>query len=158
MNKPNLRYFSMIVSVGAFSLTLVQCSSSSSSGGPLGDAGPDGSTATTGGSGGSTSGSGATTTTGTGGTGSGTGGAGGGTGVCASDPMDDMCTVCLKGMCCNELSGCANDQNCVALLSCVGACTDQTCVTNCISANPAGAAAIMPVVNCENSKCMVQCM
>jgi hypothetical protein len=149
----------MIVSVGAISLTLVQCSSSSSSGGPLNlDGGQDGSTATTGGSGGSagTSGTGATTTTGTGG--SGTGGAGGGTGQCAPAATDDMCTTCLKGKCCNELGTCSADPDCLALLQCVGACADQTCVGNCISMHPSGTNSVMPVINCQNMNCMTECM
>jgi hypothetical protein len=68
--------------------------------------------------------------------------------------------MCIKGKCCSELNGCANDTECAALSICVGQCAanDNACANNCLMQHPNGLNALTPLVNCSTMNCATECM
>jgi hypothetical protein len=131
-------------------------------------------TSTTGTTGSTTSGTGNTgsTTSGTGSTTSGTGNTTGNvTGSTTSSGgtsggPPDACNTCFQavqeanGACSSQLAACVADTGCSALLDCTNNCaaTDNTCVTNCISAQPMTAYTLLAAVySCGCSACSSPC-
>ncbi len=120
------------------------------------DAGIDG-TGGTGGAGGSfitggTSGGGAAGQT---------GGAGGA--ACGDLGRSAACTACLDERCCSEHAACSASAGCVALVGCARECPetagspDETCLQDCLSANPDDFASYNLLVLCQGNDCPAEC-
>src|SRR5688572_19279741 len=54
-------------------------------------------------------------------------------GKCGLSSGDATCDACLDTSCCKENTACVNDADCTALIACGNACTDDTCIGNCLS-------------------------
>src|SRR5262249_36336312 len=111
--------------------------------------------------GGASSGTATTSGTGTGGvsTGSSTGtttnGAGGGP-FCPS--FGDPCTGCMSQACPTVFCGCAENPECLALISCVTACGGtQDCLQTCMTAHPDGISDVILLSDCAGTTCDSAC-
>jgi len=92
------------------------------------------------------------------------GGGGAGSPVAAPGPdacggggfADPGCDACMSASCCLEEAACASDPSCGALESCVGDCTDPTCVSSCEEAYGSSRAAA-DLDECLASSCSEAC-
>lgn len=67
------------------------------------------------------------------------------------------CGVCAKGSCCAEAAACEGSADCRALLACVEACSDSTCIADCTTANPGGLQHFTPLGACTRDSCATEC-
>jgi hypothetical protein len=104
------------------------------------------------GSGGSGSGSGG----GTRGDDAGAGG-GGAPASCGLTSGDVTCDACLDGSCCSQTESCLGDAECVALIECYDACSDDACAAACDTAHPSGKTGLGAVMTCVQSSCASAC-
>lgn len=115
----------------------------------------DGSSSSDGGS----SGDGATTTDG--------GGDGGGTCKLKVSVGDTACDNCATTNCCEKVNACADNAECAALDTCLGACLDvdgggdagaiTDCENACYGVHPTGKDAFDAVTSCIQSSCSSTC-
>ena len=76
--------------------------------------------------------------------------------LCEPDPADDVCTTCVKGSCCAELSACGSE--CQKVLDCVTQCNDDSaCTDRCFKASPVGAQAFGTLAGCMATRCTAAC-
>jgi hypothetical protein len=78
-------------------------------------------------------------------------------GSCGLTSSDPTCDACLDASCCAESTACVDDPQCVALVSCYDACTDDACATACDAAHPAGTAHLNAVFGCVQTNCATSC-
>lgn len=129
--------------------------------GSTGTGGWTGSTGTGAGTG-STGTGGWTGSTGTGGwtgstgtsTGTGAGGQGGGE-VCPA--YGEPCTECLSQACPDVWCGCYENQECLDLFTCTGACSTEQCSQDCLPAHQGGISDALLVSNCAGTICNAAC-
>jgi len=78
--------------------------------------------------------------------------------LCGALTGASACENCRNVNCVNVVTSCINNASCNTLLKCVDACSDPTCVTNCIAANPAGAEDydLLRYCSCEGN-CSAEC-
>lgn len=69
----------------------------------------------------------------------------------------DACMACVQASCTAEFTTCSGNVDCVLIYQCVGACTDDTCVTDCYTAKPDGQADYDVVVACAQTNCPDEC-
>jgi hypothetical protein len=82
------------------------------------------------------------------------GGAGAGSQPCGA-PQD--CQLCVQNQCASELNACVSSGECLAILECAQACSDQACVDQCVAAHPAGKVGFSAVDACVKYKCGGPC-
>ncbi len=131
---------------------LAACSSDGSSSGTGGAAGSG--TGATGGGGTGGTGTGGTSATG-GAAGSASGGAAGGGGVAGGG--GNTCVTCIQTNCGTELAACSSNADCLKIVQCAAACSDQACADACVTANPGGKTAWDAVDACGAAKCATEC-
>jgi hypothetical protein len=89
----------------------------------------------------------------------------GGGDACAPDGADDMCVMCTKDMCCDQLQACADDPDCACVLDCLsqfempGIGEAMTCAgpDNCNVDFLSVAIPLMAIDTCRQMSCMDQC-
>lgn len=93
------------------------------------------------GSGGSSSGGGGGSGGGSGGSGGGSSsGAGGMTPACGVVFTTASCASCVMSKCCSVTQSCASDEGCLAIITCIHGCSNDTkCEQNCVTSAPASA-------------------
>jgi len=90
------------------------------------------------------------------GSGSGTGSSGSGGGkVCPG--FGDMCTGCLWGACPSTYCTCYENDECLALIQCTGACSTDACQEMCFSAHPDGISDLYLLTDCAATGCDSEC-
>ena len=82
---------------------------------------------------------------------------GGGAGSCGLTSGDPTCDTCLDTSCCAENTACVSNADCSALLACGDACTDETCISACMTAHPTGAALLDTLGTCVSNSCATAC-
>jgi hypothetical protein len=70
---------------------------------------------------------------------------------------DPTCDACLDGSCCGQTTMCLGDAECVALVTCYDACSDDACMAACDAAHPAGTADLSAVLSCVQTSCATSC-
>lgn len=99
----------------------------------------------------------ATTTTTDPGTSTGPGTTTGNPDLCLPEPNDDACTVCTKGMCCDELTACQSDEDCSCMYDCIVQGGDiATCAGTCM-VNPQNSPALLAIAQCGMANCNDAC-
>lgn len=81
---------------------------------------------------------------------------------CEVVPGDDACNTCVKGMCCEELTACSDDPDCVCFQDCAGSMppslqTPAICGDMCGLATPFQHPTVGPVLTCSNG-CIASCI
>jgi hypothetical protein len=76
---------------------------------------------------------------------------------CGLTSGNATCDACLDGSCCAQTSTCLGDAECVALVSCYDACSDDACLTACDAAHPTGSAELGAVFSCLQTSCATVC-
>jgi len=114
-------------------------------------AGPSGTTSvsTSGISVGPSSGSGSGSASGPGSSGS------GGGELCPG--FGDVCTECLSGACPSTYCTCYENDECLALIECVDACSSDACQQACFSAHPNGISDLYLLTDCAATSCDSEC-
>ncbi len=79
--------------------------------------------------------------------GSGSGGGGGGGG------SDQSCGTCMQNYCPSQYQACGQNNQCVALLECVGDCSSDGCVSSCVSSHPGGVDDLVDLIDCMDQSC-----
>ena len=98
-----------------------------------------------------------TTTTTDPGTSTGPGTTTGNPDLCLPEPNDDACTVCTKGMCCDELIACQSDEDCSCMYDCIVQGGDiATCAGTCM-VNPQNSPALLAIAQCGMANCNDAC-
>ncbi len=69
------------------------------------------------------------------------------------------CQQCaVAGNCADDLELCQNNAECVALNTCLGTCSTQACVDNCVTAHSSGVADFNSLVLCATcQECPADC-
>ncbi len=112
------------------------------------------------GAGGSGSGGKGNGNSGSGNTGSGNAGSGGaGSSVtCDGTVWSKPCDVCIATSCCDLLTACRHDTDCLSLSACVTACTDDGCVQTCAdNASQATVDQYNESITCASDHCTSEC-
>ena len=79
----------------------------------------------------------------------------GGPGMCAVEPGDDQCAVCIKGQCCEQTKACEASEDCSCLLSCVLGGVVQLC--DLCAAHPMQVPEFGALFECMGQSCTDQC-
>jgi hypothetical protein len=85
------------------------------------------------------------------------GGSGSAGGSCGLTSGEATCDSCLNATCCGQTTTCIDDADCVALVRCYDACSDDACASACDASHPGGLSKLNPVVSCAQSGCGTQC-
>lgn len=68
------------------------------------------------------------------------------------------CVTCAAPTSCpTEYAACMADADCSALIGCIGACADETCVSACVETHSAGQALAEPIQMCAVASCPNSC-
>lgn len=78
-------------------------------------------------------------------------------GACGLGTGDATCDTCMDASCCAQNTACISDADCTALISCGDACTDDTCISACMTAHPSGARELESLTTCMQSTCTSAC-
>ena len=62
----------------------------------------------------------------------------GGAPTCALQTQDPVCDPCINGKCFAECDACVTSSDCIAILQCLGSCTDMGCYDTCYAQYPSG--------------------
>jgi hypothetical protein len=80
--------------------------------------------------------------------------------ACNPPPLssgDPTCDTCIAASCCSQDTACGDDQDCLAFISCMSACTDPTCQTACETTYPTANNELNALDACLTSACAVPC-
>ena len=67
------------------------------------------------------------------------------------------CQKCLYQQCPAPMNKCVANADCVALLYCLGACTNEACYDGCYAQHPGGVEDVTPVGECSQVSCTAAC-
>lgn len=67
------------------------------------------------------------------------------------------CEACFEASCCDAARACAIDDDCLALLDCLGGCDASACGSACVKAHPRGTKLLRAVVDCVDDGCSGVC-
>lgn len=77
-------------------------------------------------------------------------------GVCSAAPDDDACDTCTKANCCDELTACVADADCLCVTECIDMGGDSaTCHTDCSLSMPNPTFGVL--VTCLSQSCSNEC-
>ncbi len=77
--------------------------------------------------------------------------------ACPSAGFLDACDLCLFNHCPTQMNSCFANPDCVALVTCLDGCSDQSCETACFDQHTGGATDGTAVVTCGNASCATEC-
>jgi len=82
-----------------------------------------------------------------------------GGGTCTIDTGMPACNTCLATQCTSQCTTCQGNPACLDVLACGLGCdiNDATCLENCATQNPGGAADGANLYNCVSDHCLMQC-
>ena len=76
---------------------------------------------------------------------------------CEVDPNADACQMCMAANCCDEITACADDEDCTCFTNCIGEGTPpQQCVQMCM-VNPMQNQALQDLRTCNLDNCADEC-
>jgi hypothetical protein len=79
-------------------------------------------------------------------------------GSCGLLTFLEPCQTCAENSCCSLIGLCSNNADCLSLaVDCIGKCTTQSCVDNCKTMMPNGAADFDALDQCLASSCSSEC-
>jgi len=86
-------------------------------------------------------------------------GTGGGSGTtCEPQAADNDCTLCTKAACCDELTTCDQNLDCVYFFDCWLDCPDDACVAQyCVEEYPGGEQDFADFLDCTFTQCFDVC-
>lgn len=109
------------------------------------------------GAGGSGSGGKGSGNDGSGGNGTASGGAGSSV-MCDGTVWSKPCDVCIATSCCDKLTACRSDADCLRLGACVSACPEDSCAQSCADqATQAAVDLYNESISCANDNCTTEC-
>ncbi|MET0287273.1 MAG: hypothetical protein ABW352_22500 [Polyangiales bacterium] len=74
---------------------------------------------------------------------------------CTPAAADVQCDLCIKQRCCETLSTCTSE--CINLLNCSNACTDEECPSQCTARYPDGLPGVQNILTCMAGPCANDC-
>lgn len=76
--------------------------------------------------------------------------------VCAAAPDDDECDTCTKANCCEDLTACVGDADCLCVTDCIDMGGDSaTCHTDCSLSTPNPNFSVLS--DCLAQSCSAEC-
>ena len=82
---------------------------------------------------------------------------GGGGDPCGTLGASSACETCLSTNCCSAKTACANNFDCLSLLSCFSTCSDVTCQQTCNQTYPNGTQAVANLCAATGQPCAADC-
>ena len=81
---------------------------------------------------------------------------------CEVTDMDSECDSCVKTMCCDQLTACEDDPECVCFQDCAGSMepsieVPNICAMQCMIDQPFAHPTVGQVLSCSNG-CILQCL
>jgi hypothetical protein len=79
-------------------------------------------------------------------------------GKCGSFTYPEPCGTCVETNCCSLVGLCSNNAACfTVVVSCIPACTTQSCIDDCRTSQPGGTADLDALYQCLGTSCASAC-